>query len=165
MAADPNPYESPKASPIETVQVYRSSLPFTTFMLVLLSNTVFLVVRFLVTDASSDPRSLVVSMSQLTFVIIVLSLAAVIAFPLYVSQNGIRSYNAWGRYHTIEWSEMLAVKPMNLLGLRYLRVKAADSSQVIWIPLYLANQDKFFADIQRYSDSDNPLRRYTPPAA
>ncbi|MCA8963179.1 MAG: hypothetical protein KDC38_21805, partial [Planctomycetes bacterium] len=64
-------------------------------------------------------------------------------FKVYASEQGIRCFDFWGRYHRTPWSAITGERPINLLGLRYLRIDAQDRV-TIWLPLYLHRQSAFW---------------------
>src|SRR5271166_5146114 len=49
-------------------------------------------------------------------------LAYVAYFKVYVNPDGLRACNSWGAYRTVAWSEVLSARPVNVPGLRFLRV-------------------------------------------
>jgi hypothetical protein len=87
----------------------------------------------------------------------VLTLLAVLFFPVSVGTWGLRGFDAWGRYHNVQWSEMTAVRPLNLLGLKYLRVIPDKGRRAIWVPLFLADMGRFRGLIAQHAGAANPL--------
>lgn len=81
---------------------------------------------------------------------------AVHFYPVYISSQGIRSYNAWGIYSSIAWPEITAIELFNFLGLRYLTVKGGRKKQVL-IPLFLSEMDAFQNDIQAFTGDSSLL--------
>ncbi len=63
--------------------------------------------------------------------------AAALLFPVYVLSGGIRCYDFFGFYQTIDWDEMGEMKVSSMLGLKYLVVNRVKKPDQIWIPLYL----------------------------
>src|SRR5207248_309599 len=64
-------------------------------------------------------------------------------YRVHVAPWGLRSFDAWGKYHDVTWDEMTEARPINLLGLRYLRVRRAGGGSWLWLPLFLAEQQRF----------------------
>jgi hypothetical protein len=55
-----------------------------------------------------------------------------------------------------------AVRPFNLLGLRYLRVFAKGSASAVWVPLYLTDRPRFEERVRQHAGADHPLTRALP---
>src|SRR5690349_14149184 len=45
--------------------------------------------------------------------------ALVTSFRIYVSPVGLRAFDFWGRYREAVWAEIVSVRPVNFLGLKY----------------------------------------------
>jgi hypothetical protein len=88
---------------------------------------------------------------------VLLTAAAVAYFKVYVSLHGLRCFDFWGVYHEVAWSEIVAAKPINLLGLRFLRVLNTKSRMAIWLPMFLANYHGFREFVCNHVDESNPL--------
>jgi hypothetical protein len=86
-------------------------------------------------------------------------LAVVILFRVYVSADGLRCYAFWGNYHTLSWPEIDSVRPINLLGLRYLRVGSSQSGHTVWVPLFLADMPRFRAAVRELAGEEHILAR------
>jgi hypothetical protein len=78
-------------------------------------------------------------------------------FPVSISQDGIRSFNFWGLYHTVAWPEVTAVKPVNLLGLRYLFIYSPKLRWPLWVPRFLADPARFKRLVLDYAGPNHPL--------
>jgi hypothetical protein len=90
---------------------------------------------------------------------VALMLLAVWLMPVSVSPEGIRCPNGWGVYRTVVWVEVTAVKPFNLLGLRYLRVFSPKLRWPLWVPRFLADQDRFERLVLAYAGPDHLLSK------
>jgi hypothetical protein len=82
---------------------------------------------------------------------------AVVAFPVYVLDEGVRCYNFYGVYGTIRWDDAIHIRRTNLFGLRYAVVSAPETSVELWLPLYLSDMNGFIAAIQEHVSDDHPL--------
>jgi hypothetical protein len=88
---------------------------------------------------------------------IVLLLAAL--YRVYVLDDGVRGYTAWGTYRTLRWPEIERVRPVNLLGLRYLRVWSDRGGPTVWVPLFLADLPGFRTAVRESAGEGHPLSR------
>lgn len=87
----------------------------------------------------------------------ILVAAAVIAFPVYIRPDGLRCYDFFGNYRLAPWETIERAEPINLLGLRYLRVQAPPLARPLWLPLFLADMDGFVDAVYRLVGKDHPL--------
>ena len=88
---------------------------------------------------------------------LVLTFLVVLFFPVSVSASGLRSFDAWGRYHRVAWANITAAQPVRVLGLKYLRVQQGSGGRPIWVPLFLADMARFRTLVLQHSGSANPL--------
>lgn len=89
--------------------------------------------------------------TQLAFFLVLLVLAATVT----VTSQGIRLY----RINRLIWSDIRAVKPRSVLGLPYLHVTRTKGASW-WLPLYLRNEQGFYASVIANAPVGNPLRSY-----
>jgi hypothetical protein len=54
-----------------------------------------------------------------------IGILTVLYYRVQVAPWGVRGFDVWGSYHNVTWGEMVEARPLNLLGLRYLRVRRA----------------------------------------
>ena len=59
--------------------------------------------------------------------------------PCRVTNTDIRGYNFWGFPSKSSWSEVTEMKPINLLGLKYLRIYSKGHYWALWFPLQISN--------------------------
>jgi hypothetical protein len=88
--------------------------------------------------------------------VLLASVLVVALFKVHVAEWGLRSFDFWGQYHEIEWAEMEDARPTNLLGLRYLRVLSPGRG-TLWVPLFLAEQERFYKLVRDLAGPDHPL--------
>jgi hypothetical protein len=67
-----------------------------------------------------------------------------------VSEDGLRCFDFFGRYHTIPWHAITHGRPINVGGLRYLRLYAPGHATV-WLPLYLQRMTEFWEVVGRWA--------------
>jgi len=82
---------------------------------------------------------------------------AVAYFPVYVAEDGIKGYDFFGFYHFAPWLTIERIRPINLLGLRYLRVRSSAAPRELWVPLFLADMPGFCAAVADRAGPDHPL--------
>jgi hypothetical protein len=83
--------------------------------------------------------------------------AAVAYYGVYLRPEGIRCYDGLGIYHFARWEAIEAVRPINFLGLRYLRVRAAGLPREMWVPLFLSDRQGFREVVSAPAGPENPL--------
>lgn len=88
-----------------------------------------------------------------------LSGVSAFVYKVSVHRNGIYGYNFWGNYSMVLWDEITHVEPVKYIGFPYLKVFFEGSTDPIWIPLFLVQQDKFVTVVVEYAPELNPLRR------
>ena len=88
-------------------------------------------------------------------VLAVMFYAAVLAFPVKVFSYGIRCYDSIGRYRTVNWSEINAVGPLNVYGLRYIAVGSPALSQPVTIPTFLDGMPEFIGIVEAHLGAEH----------
>lgn len=83
----------------------------------------------------------------------------VVLFRVRVGPEGLRAFNAWGLYRTVDWKDIEAVQLVSLLGLRYARAEIDKVGGPLWIPLFLARREQFAAMVREYAGADHPLTK------
>ena len=80
-------------------------------------------------------------------------------YRVYVSRGGVRSFDFWGRYHRVAWADIQTVEPVDMAGLRYLKLTTARAPRPVWIPLFLDEQDAFNRLVAERAGPQHPLTR------
>src|SRR5205823_5702482 len=57
-------------------------------------------------------------------------------YPVDVGADGLKCYDVFGQYHFAPWPTVKGVRPISVLGLRYLRVWSPDTPRPLWVPLF-----------------------------
>ena len=86
-------------------------------------------------------------------------LILVACYPVHVGAWGVRGFDFWGIYHETTWEEIAAVRPINFLGLRFLRAFRAGKRRPLWLPLFLADMRGFTELVRRHAGPAHPLAR------
>lgn len=96
-----------------------------------------------------------------SFLVSLVSVFAMTAyFTITITAEGIRGYNAWGKYRFVTWQKMRGAKPFNVLGLKYVRVFTDDGKAPLYVPRFLALKADFKGIVARLAPENNPLRTY-----
>jgi hypothetical protein len=95
----------------------------------------------------------------------VLLAAAIAYYRVYVTPEGINCYDFFCFYHFARWDSIEEARPINLLGLKYLRVFSTDTSRPLWVPLFLSDMSGFRETIARHAEPNNPLLQSLPTEA
>ena len=98
-----------------------------------------------------------VRLLQVAVALFVFFLVVVLVFRVYVSAEGLRCYTLLGNYRTLRWPEIDSVRPINLLGLRYLRVGSSQSGHTVWVPLFVADMPRFRATVHEFAGEGHIL--------
>jgi len=88
---------------------------------------------------------------QLGFFLVLLAFLGTVS----VGGQGIQLY----RINHLTWSSVKAVKPRYVLGLPYLHITRVKGMSW-WLPLYLRNEQGFYASVVASAPVGNPLRSY-----
>ncbi len=81
-------------------------------------------------------------------------------FPVYVKKEGLRSYNIFAFYRTVPWNEIDKIRPINFLGLRYIRVGSIRGGAPIWIPMFLDNVDGFIESVEYFGGDASLFEKF-----
>jgi hypothetical protein len=78
-------------------------------------------------------------------------------FRTYAGPDTLKCTDVFARYVTVRWDSIHRVRPINMGGLRYLRLKSDEAKREIWLPLYLADPRGFTEFVAEYAGEDHPL--------
>jgi hypothetical protein len=93
-------------------------------------------------------------------VVAVLAVALFVAFlKVHVGPDGLRACNAWGLYRTVAWADMLSARPVNMMGMRFLRVHTTGALLPLSVPLFLHDFERFCSLVRQYAGPDHLLAR------
>jgi hypothetical protein len=88
--------------------------------------------------------------------------APIVYYGVYVTREGIKCFDFFCVYHLARWESVQEARPINLLGLRYLRVFSRDTSRPLWVPLFLSDMCGFRESVSRHAEPNNPLLESLP---
>jgi hypothetical protein len=84
-------------------------------------------------------------------------LAFIAYFKVRVSAEELGGFDAWGRYREITWDHLRVARPVNLLGLKYLRVYGTGGKALLSLPLFLSDLEGFCRLVRRHAGPEHPL--------
>jgi hypothetical protein len=91
-----------------------------------------------------------------------LLVAPIAYYGVYVTREGIKGFDFFCVYHLARWESVQEARPINLLGLRCLRVFSTDASRPLWVPLFLSGMSGFRETVSRHAEPNNPLLESLP---
>lgn len=89
--------------------------------------------------------------------------AAIVArcFPIIANENGLRARNFWGQAREVAWDEIVRVAPIRwLIWTRFVRLSTPTYRNIIWLPLFLCEQQEFESLVRQWAPSDCALRSF-----
>lgn len=75
-----------------------------------------------------------------------------------VQPEGLRTFDVWGRYHTVPWESITAAKRWSFFGMPSGRIRSDAVGSPLWLPLYLDRRGRFDLLVAEYTEQTNPLR-------
>jgi hypothetical protein len=79
-------------------------------------------------------------------------------FPVaFLTPDGLRCPDRWGRFRLLKWELIDDVRPVNWLGYRYLGLRASDKGRLYWLPHALVNFADFAKAVAVLAGADHPL--------
>ena len=86
----------------------------------------------------------------------------VLAFRFHVGPQGLRTFDARGRWQTLPWDAIRSAEPAYLLHLPHLRLRVDGESRSFWLPLMLADLDALHEAVATAAGPAHPLARALP---
>lgn len=104
-----------------------------------------------------DPHLVILAMFGAVFVLA--PVVAVISwfFKVFISPEGVRCYNFWGTYRTVEWADVARADRISMLGLKFILVHSRRRPDPLWLPRFLSNRAAFDQLVAQYAGVDHPL--------
>jgi hypothetical protein len=84
-------------------------------------------------------------------------LAFIAYFKVRVSPKGLGGFDPWGRYREVAWDQLRGARPVNLLGLKFLRAYGAGGKAVLSLPLFLSDLERFCSLVRQHAGPEHPL--------
>lgn len=80
-------------------------------------------------------------------------------FPIIANPRGLRARNFWGQAREVAWEDMSAVKPIRwLIWTDFAKISTPESRNIVWLPLFLREQDEFESNVKQWAPPENALR-------
>ena len=76
-----------------------------------------------------------------------------------VMPEGLRSFDAWGRYRVLAWRDIAAASRWSFFGLPSARVSGGSLRWPLWVPLTLEHRDELSELVASYTEPENPFRQ------
>lgn len=76
-----------------------------------------------------------------------------------VMPEGLRTFDVWGRDHTVPWDSLRSARRWSFFGMPSARLKSDAASVPLWVPLNLDRSDLFAELVAEYTEPANPLHR------
>jgi len=81
-------------------------------------------------------------------------------FKITITDEYLRGYDFWGKYHSVEWNNIISIKPIRIAGLKYVRVESKTLRRPLWVPLFLNDMCSFKAEVNKRLADGNPLKTF-----
>ena len=82
-------------------------------------------------------------------------------FPVIASTRGLRARNFWGQAREVAWEEIACVTPIRwLIWTKFARISTPNCRNIVWLPLFLCEQNEFEAKVEQWAPSGNALRAF-----
>jgi len=95
-----------------------------------------------------------------------LALAAMMAtaFSLCIRQavtsGGVAAHTFWGVRRFTSWSDVMAIRPCSILGLKFLRLDSRSDGKTAWLSLFLSPKSEFRGAMLRLAPPEHAIRAY-----
>lgn len=157
MIEQPNPYAAPIATSKQAErEVYVARLEFWRVFLVAVALTVVICIPILY--AASLWNLVAWRILLPAFIIAFTSQAVLIRLQkITVSADVLRCADFWGHYHTIETDSIHSVSPVGFGVFRFLKLHNSTTATPLWLPLFLANMDRFWAFVGKHVNEVSAL--------
>lgn len=92
----------------------------------------------------------------------VVMVGPVLAFRFRVGPQGLRTFDARGRWQILPWAAIRSVEPAYLLYFPHLRLRVDGETRSFWLPLMLADLDGLHQAVIEAAGLGHPLARALP---
>jgi hypothetical protein len=79
-----------------------------------------------------------------------------------VSAEGIRTFDSWGRWKWLPWSDIACATPAKYYFLPHIRLTVDGASRSFWVPLFLKDMQAFRDAVTDLAGAENPLSQSLP---
>jgi hypothetical protein len=77
-----------------------------------------------------------------------------------VTSGGVAAHTFWGVQRFTSWSDVMAIRPCSILGLKFLRLDSRSDGKTAWLSLFLSPKSEFRGTVLRLAPPDHPIRGY-----
>lgn len=160
-----NPYQSPRVIPDDEAPdraSFRTRF-WPVYLLVVAGTTLGLLLVALTVPTREDGMRLLVVLAGTVLLQAVPTAWLAFHFRVHVSEDVLRGFDFWGKYHNVPWSAIRKVRPCSVGWLKYLKLYSDSSTVPIWLPLFLHDGERFWRHVRRWAPQ-TPLSRFAPEA-
>lgn len=84
------------------------------------------------------------------------------AVRFQVTQEGLRTFNTFGRWRMVPWEAIAAVEPARYYFLPHLKLRVDGQKRSFWIPLFLHDMVAFRGAVIGLAGAEHPVSRALP---
>ncbi len=82
-------------------------------------------------------------------------------FPVIANQRGLRARNFWGQAREVAWQDIREIKPIRwLIWTKFVRISTPTCRNIVWLPLFLREQNEFEHNVKQWAPPGNALRAF-----
>ena len=84
------------------------------------------------------------------------------AFAVKLTGDAIRGRTFWGSARSLEWPNVADMRPLNIMGFRFLRIYPKEGGAPLWVPLFVKNKAEFLAAIESRASTGRRVEHVLP---
>ncbi len=104
-----------------------------------------------------DPIGLLVAEAVALFASVYYTHKLVSKFLVYITPDGIKTYDVYGAYYFAEWSSVFSVSCLNLVVLRFFVLRTRTGSRALLVPMNLVEGARFRYRVLEWAGRAHPL--------
>jgi hypothetical protein len=83
-------------------------------------------------------------------------------FAVKLTGDAIRGRTFWGTARSLEWSNVSDMRPLNIVGFRFLRIYPKEGGAPLWVPLFVKKKAEFLAAIESRASTSRRTEHVLP---
>ncbi len=84
------------------------------------------------------------------------------ATAVKLTDDVIRGRTFWGRARSLEWPNVSDMRPLNIMGFRFLRIYPKEGGAPLWVPLFVRKKAEFLAAIESRASTGRRVEHVLP---
>jgi hypothetical protein len=149
-------------SGLDSGKVFRSSVPAAYFFVALISFILFYFFIIVTVGLRClDVDTLLISAATGAYLGFPVALYLVFFNKDRLSSEGVCGNSFRGVRRFVRWQDIVAVKPLRILNLRFLRLYPADGTCPVWMGLFHAHEKEFDEELKRLAPANSPILTHT----